>query len=272
MSQILHFLKETLSFSASETSRSHALMRGLPAILIAVAAFTAISWASFGHQDELEREYRQRAAESKKEKLRLVKDLQTEIRIQQASRRGSSSNDGPLIAEDDERRIKLTAAQNEERIYLEKLISLNPNEFDYRFELALVSFEQRDLQRGLALMQQAAPENEPRFARAHLWLAKYYLRLKTESVAEMRRNQALALTHTEHSLTRGLEAENEQKQAKIIKAQLLSRQGRQEPAYEIFEQLFADDISFFRPLIQINRALGREERNANILDTAIREY
>ncbi len=70
MSQILHFLKESLSFSASETSRSHALMRGLPAILIAIAALSAISWASFGHKEQLEREYRQRAAESKKENRR----------------------------------------------------------------------------------------------------------------------------------------------------------------------------------------------------------
>ena len=60
--------------------------------------------------------------------------------------------------------------------------------------------------------------------------------------------------------------------AKVIKAQLLSAQGRQEPAYEIFEELFANDVTFYRPMIQINRALGREERNAEILDTAIREF
>ena len=134
----------------------------MPAILIALVGLSAIAWASFGRQDQLEADYLQRAAESKKEKLQLVKDLRTEVRIMQASRNRGTGSEGPLIAEDDERLLKLKSLQNEERIYLEKLVSLNPDEFDYRYELALNSFEMQDPQRGLALMRQSAPDDEPR--------------------------------------------------------------------------------------------------------------
>ena len=53
---------------------------------------------------------------------------------------------------------------------------------------------------------------------------------------------------------------------------MLAAEGRQESAYQIFEELFAEDVRFYQPLIQINRQLGRDNRNAEILDKAIGEY
>ncbi len=182
MSELLSSMKRLFIApftSPSESSRHQALMRGLPAILIALAGLSAIAWASFGHHEQLEEDYRLRAAESKKEKLQLMKDLRTELRILQASRNRTGANAGPLIDEEDERIIKLRSLQNEERIYLEKLVSLNPEEYDYRYDLAINSFELQDPERGMALMQQAAPEDEPRYAKAHLWLAQRLLRLKS---------------------------------------------------------------------------------------------
>ena len=247
-------------------------MLGIPALLVALFGVSALAYANYGLTTNLEARYRKNAEKSKEDKNKVLGELRTELRMVRAANRtqGKSVNEA-TIPEDDKRRLKLKKLQETERVYWEKLISLNPEELEYRFKLAIVSLEQGEIQRGLALMQLCAPSDEPGFAEAHLWLSRYYIGLRAESQTNANRNRRMALRHAEHCLTRG-GADDVVADAKLIKAQLLSLNGRYDAAYEIFEELFEKKPMFYEAMIGINKRLKKEGRNQNVLDQAYNRF
>ena len=248
-------------------------MLGLPALVIAVLGVSALCWAQFGLASSLEKRYKIAAEDSGTSKDKIRQSLGTEMRMLRAANRGSGANGSDPFAgipEDDARRKRLSELQEEEQVYLEKLIALNPNEFDYRFQLAIVSIEQGDMQRGMALIQNLAPETEPGYAKAHLWLSQYFLALGARSNDRAAKSRAgmLALTHAEHCLRR----DQGNKTAKLIKARLLNEQGRLDAAYAVYEELFATDVAYYEPMIVINQRLNRDGRNEDVLEKALEEF
>jgi tetratricopeptide (TPR) repeat protein len=159
---------------------------------------------------------------------------------------------------------------DEQQVYLEKLIALNPEEPEYRFQLALVSLEQGDAQRGMAIIQNLAPASEPGYATAHFWLANYLVQLAARASDQRTRLQSmsLALKHAEHCLIR----DQGQLDAKRMKAMLLEQLGRREAAYATYEELFDTEVAYYERLVALNERLKREDRSQPILDRALAEF
>ncbi len=68
----------------------------------------------------------------------------------------------------------LDRQQSAAQVYLRKLIELNPNNLDYKYQLALSFAELGDFERALSLMTQVAPSEKPGLPQGHVWLATQY--------------------------------------------------------------------------------------------------
>ena len=251
-----------------DRTRGRAFLFGLPAILFAVVGVALLLWAKYGIASSLENRYKVEKDNSRKEKARISRELKTEARMLQASVTPGSATPttlDELIPKDDPRRVELEEWKSKEMIYLEKLIELNPNEPEYLFQLALASFGQGTPGRGIALIKMTAPLDEPGYVQGHLWLADYYMKTRPKTKADALRNIEYALTHVNQCLKR----DTENLVAKTVKARLLYAQNDLVGAYEIFDELFQNDVRYFRSLVEINQQLKMEERNNTILDYAI---
>ena len=246
-----------------DSARGRAMMLGLPAVIIALLGTGTIVWAGWGNQEALENDYKKRAEKASEEKVRLINEINMETRLSAARNRNSAES--TTIDENDPRMLKLRELNEEEEIYLEKLIWLNPEDPDYRYRLALVSLN-KNPQKCFSLMRSIAPDNEPGFAKAHLWMASNLVKQKPKSGAQAREIQRLALLHAEHCLVR----ENDNPEAMLLKAQLLMADKQYNEAYEMYRELFTDYPGFYKQLIEINKILGGSyvSENAVILDQA----
>lgn len=269
--QIVSSPKEMISSLWNESGRSRALLLGLPSILFAAIGVLVLLWAKFGIANSLEDRYQARVENSAQEKSRLLIELRRELRMLEASQQAGTGTtaSASLIPKDDPRRLELETWRSREKIYLEKLIDLNPENSEYLFQLALVSFDQGDVNRCLALMHMTSPLDEPGYVKGHLWLAKFYMGLRVKTQGEAVRNIARALQHAEQCLKR----DQENVQAKQIKATLLYAQKRNlDVAYEIFEELFQNDPRTYKALLKINELQERLDRNDAVLESAIARF
>jgi tetratricopeptide (TPR) repeat protein len=250
-----------------ESDRSRALLLGIPAILLSSLGVIFLLWAKFGLAGTLEDRYKANLEKSSKEKLELVDTLRREVRMQQATQLAGTQK--AAIAKDDPRREELENWRSREKIYLEKLIDLNPEEAEYLYKLGLVSYENRDLSRCLALMNLTAPLDEPGYVDGHLWLARYYMNAPIKTTEMALRNINLAMAHADQCLKR----EQDNVLAKQIKGTLMfARNGDLNGAYDIFYDLFNDNPKYYRSLLEINKRLKKTERNDLVLGSAIAKF
>lgn len=255
----------------SQSGRSRSLMLGLPAVFLAVIGVSFLLWANYGLAGSLEDRYKAKLEESADAKSRLVDVLRQEVRMLKVTQQTSNDPTAPkeLIPKDDPRRVELENWRSREKIYLEKLIDLNPEQAEYLYQLAIVSYENRDLNRCLALMNLTAPLDEPGYVDGHLWLATFYMQSPVKTRREALRNVSLALAHADQCLKR----EQSNIRAKQIKATLLYKgNGDLNAAYEIFDEMFQDDARYFKTLVDINKKLKKTERSDAVLDSAIKRF
>ena len=253
----------------SDSGRSRALLLGIPAIVLSGLGVISLLWANFAMADSLEDRYKTKLEKSRAEKRRLNETIGLEARMQKASQLSNSNQTANLIPTDDPRQVELENWRSEEKIYLEKLNDLNPAEPEYMFQLAMVSYENRDPNKCLAQMKLIAPLEEPGYVKAHLWLAKYYMNSPIKTKDQALRNINRAMAHSEQCLKR----EQDNADAKKIKGVLLfARYGDLNGAYKIFHELFETDPTYYNSLLQLNRRLKRTDRNASILDRAIEGF
>jgi len=252
----------------SESGRSRALLMGIPALLLSLLGVTLLLWARFGIADSLEDRYKAQLEKSSKEKVRLIDTLRREVRMRQATQL-SNTTPTDLIDKDDPRRVELENWRSREKIYLEKLNDLNPDEPEYLYQLALVSFENRDLNKCLAQMNLTAPLDEPGYVKAHLWLAKYYMNAPIKTTERAMKNINLAMAHADQCLKR----EQDNILAKQIKGTLMfARNGDLNGAYDIFYELFNVEPKYYKSLLEINKRLGKTDRNDRVLGIAIERF
>jgi tetratricopeptide (TPR) repeat protein len=245
-----------------ESGRGRAMVLGLPAFIVAALGLSVLGWAEWGNKDNLEKRYNQLAEKTNENKTRLINELRTEQQLSAGKTGDAAENSG--FDEKDPRIVELRDLQNAEEIYLEKLISLNPTEPDYRYRLAIVAGLMNDKQRCYSLMKSIAPDEEPGFAKAHLWMAENYMRQPTDSAAQRRQNLQLALQHSEHCLVR----DSGNDQAKLMKAQLLTAERRLVEALKVYEELFAKYPRFYKAIVNLNKQLGQQSQNSIIYDQA----
>ena len=252
----------------TDSVRTRAFLLGIPAVFIAIFGVAILSWAELGMADNMEEYYLAEVEKSSDEKKRLNAELRREFRMLRVSQPSDVARGTELIPADDARRLEMEKQQKRESVFLEKLISLNEKEPDYRYKLAISCMEQKDLSRGLAILNTISPLDQPGHVKGHLFLANYHLTANATSRREALININKALTHADNCLRR----DQTNVDAMRIKAQLLVFQQNYSQAYEIFEQLFKVEPKHFEAMVNINNRLNRPEENFNVLGQAIERY
>lgn len=250
-----------------ENQRNRSLLLGLPAILAMLLCLATLAWANLSNQPGLETKYDGLAHAAKQRSAALSTELDRERRIL-----GSAPNDGSaeVVASDqsDIRQKKLADDWQEERVYLQKLISLNPLDPDYKYRLAEVYLKQGDLQRGMSMMRSLAPTNEAKFGKAHFWMANFIAKQPATNSENKRKLLMAALKQVENCLIR----DNGNIRAQEMKAALLVALKRPREASEIYEELFDDNPVYYAQLLKINRQLQQPIRNELVIDKALIKY
>ena len=265
-----HLFASVYDFFSSiwqESHRNRSLLLGLPAILALTLCVATLAWASLSNQPALETKYDGLAQAAQQRAMALNAELSRERGIL-----GSPPADGTaeVVASDqsDIRQKKLEEAWQEERVYLQKLISLNPLDPDYKFRLAEVYLQQGDLQRGMSMMRSLAPADEAKFGKAHFWMANFITRQPASNAENRQKLLTAALQQINNCLVR----DNGNVRAQEMKAALLVGLKRPREANEIYENLFDDNPVYYEQLLRINRQLNQAVRNDLVLDKALIKY
>lgn len=255
----------------TETGRGRFLLMGLPALIIAFLGLGAWAVASISSDSSLKEHYLALADRANQRAREISADLNRELRVIASQVRNSmdgADSQTAGIPDDDPRVQELKDLYNRERIYLEKLIALDPEADNFKYRLAEVSIRQGDIARGLSLMQKLAPMDKPQYAPAHLWMARYLVSAQVRTPQERQQNLGYALQQVEHCLSR----DQGNRDAMEIKAQVLETLGRLNEAYEIYSELFDLEPSFYVRLIELNRKSNRQDRNDPIVEKALLKY
>jgi tetratricopeptide (TPR) repeat protein len=246
--------------------RGRAMLLGIPALIISIVAMAAVGYAQYGSMVTLEDSYKSKFDKSGLERSQILDEVAKDVRAQRVQQ-GVTAQDAKVeIGE--ELKKRLGEVERKELVYLNKLISINPENAGYRFGLAKISARQGNAEGALAILKSIAPVDSPGYADAHFQLAKEFALKRVRSRMEMLGNVEVALKHVDH----GLATEPERRDAKKLKAELLRRKQSEAQAYVIFEELFDEEPSHFRALIDINNKLNRSDRNNLVLGQALEKY
>ena len=244
---LLLYFREFITSLWLDGGRGQFLVMGMPAVIIfflGVGAY-AVSTMTMDRLDLKYQSLAQRAGEDSKELVERLRQVQNVA--------GGSAEDSVEAREVVVDELK--KSQKAQQIYLEKLIDLEPDDPSHKFEHALLAYNQGDLDRALSLMQLIAPFDEPGYAPAHLFLARYYLQQRTTS------NQVKAqnLRFAEASIKYCLVADEKNTDAKRLNAYILEQQGKYQPALSVYEDLFETEPKHYIHIIRLYRLLDRPD-------------
>jgi tetratricopeptide (TPR) repeat protein len=251
---------EALGKAWTESSRNRSLMLGAPALVVALLAVTAIGGVQLLSQESLEDKYDYLYQKTTADLTQLTKTLTRKQKVQSLD--GST---GEAVTEED--RNKLREMQKSQKIYLDKLISLDAENSDYRFELAKMVASRGDRAHAFSILNELAPEDVPGYPRAHFVIAQNYFDKKATGY-ELLGNLDIALKHVDHVLTR----DEEDTQAKLLKAKILTRLQRYSSAYDLYGDLFELNPNYYREMVDLNRKMGREERDRSLYEKALGSF
>ena len=249
-----------------ESSRSRALLLGLPAVVAIVVAIIMLGFTQIGQKNRLESWYSglletaQNEYKAKSELLAAQKSLASSIR--------DNAHQQELQEEINQIEVEAKLLKEKEQIYLSKLMDLDPNNPDYKFQLAM-SYQNIDAEKQAALLATLAPETEkPVYYRAHEFMARSYFAQAQKAVnyGEKKRLLEKARIHAEHCLTQ----KAGDQVAKAIKAKVLEESDLYSEAAVLYAELFALEPGYYRDLANVNQKLGRD--NTVVLETAIDRY
>lgn len=262
---VVSFLRWQWNFISGiwqDGGRGQFLVLGMPAVIFLVLGVTALGLAAF-NVDNLDEHYQNLVETASDKSKQLRDDIIKENDLVRKTRGGLDS-----VAENDSRQDELKGEMEKEKIFLEKLISLDNNNSEYKYELALLAFREQDPQRGLNLMQIISPFEEPGYAEGHLFLSQYFLQKKFTSKEERGKNVAFA----EKQIDNCLIADKSNLDAKRIKAFIHDQKRQFLPAYEIYKELFVQDPLHYRDLLRLANLLGKDSDKKSFLDQASIEF
>ena len=168
----------------------------------------------------------------------------------------------------EEQREKVAELQQDLEESLDKLIALNPNNEEYRFELARMAAAKGDQAKAIEILKALAPEDVPGHPPAHFLLAKSIFAKQAASSPERQTNLDVVLKHLEHILSRN----EDDRQANHLKAQTLTMVQRFDEAYEVYERLLKFNPNYYREMAQLNKWLKLEERNPPLFEQALGRF
>lgn len=265
--------------------RRQAFYYGLPAVLLAIFGLLAMYFAS-SDSSQLERRYLRLAENASQER----KDLEAELRRLRQSRRivegSAAASNEELLSRDEEKLTEIFASFKAERLYWEKLISLQPEENKYLFNIAQSCISESVFRkefsagneeslrtseglatRGRSLMGALADPGQTGYPPAHLWWAQSLEQavLSGQIPAEQAKNlAALALAHSDHYLSRELQA----KEGLVVKSRMAALLERWQDAKDAVQVLFQGDPNYFRDLVALNLRLNRASENPEVFRMA----
>ncbi len=267
------YVWDTLRNFQSATQRQRAMLFSLPAVFTAITGLTLLGIASTIRESTLLSRYRGLAenvnAEFKKEFLTFVR-MQNEkknsnLNPQEPTRQNPKEPEAIPAEKSDEipeltsQREKLKEMRNEEILYWEKLINLQPSNDEFRYRHAL-AHQFLDNTRMLTLLTSIAPPKRPGFKDAHLWLAEYYHALANQNPRLQKVLMGEAINHADQCLLQ----EKENETALQIKGEALYRLGQYESASEVFADVVRLNPTKFLALAELNE-LRKVPTNENDL-------
>lgn len=198
----------------------------------------------------------------------VARDKASDLRKELYGETGSTNLDA--ISDDDERKQALELEVNKEQMFLKKLIDLDKDNPEHKYQLAQLAFLQRNPQLGESLLEVIAPFEEPGYAKAHITLAQIYMQRAAASRSDD--DKILDLKRADKQISNAIIADESNVQAKQIKAGLLTMNRNFLQAYTIYEDLFKTNPIYYRELIRLSRILGKPQEEKKILDRAASEY
>ena len=225
-------------------------------MVVATLGLGLFVWASYGSQDRLEKRY-EVLVDDYMDKLEDLVKSATSIPDQ------NSDEATELKKEFEETRQTI-------QVYLNKLIALDPENREYQYKLATTTYfgaTDQEKIRGIELMQAIAPEDVPGYAKAHLWLARFFeSQLQRTSDRSRRVVAEKILLHLGFCLDR----DPKNQLAQRLKASVLRMVARFNESYEMYESLFEKDPYVYASLyeldlLRIQRSIDQtdEEKQAN---------
>ncbi len=252
---------KALGSAWSESSRNKSLFLGLPALIIAGLAVAAIGGVQLLSQESLEDRYDYLYQKTTAELVSKSKELARAQNVRSIS--GAPAN---VVTEED--KLELLQLRQTQKIYLDKLIALDPENSDYRFELASLVSSRNDKAHAFSILNELAPEDVPGYPRAHAVLAKYYFEKPTRTEMENAGNRDIALKHVNHVLTR----DESNSEAKLLKAKILEKQKRYPAAYDLYNELFEINPTLYTEMSDLNKKMGSSDRDRMLFEKAYQSF
>lgn len=236
-----------------EDSRNRSLMLGLPAVVVMVLAIVVFGFMQIGRKDRMESWY-----------TKLLETAQSTFKSQSAllsaqqnlAKTSTQKKSQAAMDEIKELEAHVELLREQEQIYLEKLIDLNPENPDYKYQLAM-AYQGVDPDKQRALLTLLAPEDRTVYYRAHDFKAQQYFNdaQKARSTAEKKVFLEKALIHADHCLVQ----KEDDRLALLIKARILLESEKYQESAEIFGRLFIQRPEFYRDLVYIAAQTGNDD-------------
>lgn len=249
------------------SARGQNLVRGLPAFIIGAAGIISVIWMTWGAQDRLVKSYQIEVDSIEEDRKTLVR-LREESLVERASSQTNGALDSEKVAqmrESDPRTQEIEALDEKSRVFLKKLIEIDPENKDHHYQMAIRYAKAGNQPRCLSILEQIAPEDQPGHPKAHLQLAKYYEGLPGRNSLEKMYNIDKGLAHIKQCLT--IDADNYQ--ALQLKARLLQSKGSQVESREVVRKLFDVNPNYYRAMLSLAES---DTEKASILENASRRY
>ena len=274
-----------------ESPRARGFLFSVPALFIGMAGVALVTAGQIGRETDLIKRYDQLAISKQKVYVEELANFNIARRLVRASNQqlkntpsetetsetnksdgsnanadqNSGNNDAGDELSNEEKLIRdrIKGVRQDEQIFLEKLISLNPGDDSYRFRYAM-AFEFDNEERQFQLMQKLAPDDSPGYSQAHFWMAYQLFAAPANSQADNRRNKLRALGHSDHCLI----LDKSRRDAKVIKGQALVALDRLPEAILVFKDLFDTDPEFFEAIVAINKLMQKDSDNLGVYELA----
>lgn len=173
------------------------------------------------------------------------------------------------------RRYQNAAAQAEEnenfdaaQVYYEKLTNLNPVDPRYRFKVGVVAEQQGDMARAYGIMKSLAPDDQPGYTHAHVWMAAKMF----ESAAKDAQQRSLIKAHAKKHLRLALQADGTNRNAKVMLAAVQVEDGVQREAVSLLKDVAEDEPRVWLQVARLERSMGNDRESLTAADRADRAF
>ena len=276
MNYLLYLIKRTIMFPVQlvtspgqmvggawkESNRSKSLILGLPALIVAFVAVTAIGGVQLLNKSTLESKYDFLYDKTTADLTQLSREIARDQKVQSLD----SGTGRATLSE--EQTAQIRELRKTQKIYLDKLISLDSKNKSYRFELAKLTHSQGKRSHAFSILNELAPEDAPGHADAHFILAQHYFDKKAQSNMDLTGNLSIALKHVDHVLTR----DDKDNPARLLKAQISTRIQQYDAAYDLYEDLFELNPNYYVQLEQLNKEMNRPDRDKQLFEKALVKF